>query len=58
LVLADGHNFNEIKQKENIHKMEFDRVATQIENTLLELNSNIENCKIVSETSKSLKHVV
>lgn len=55
LFLADENNFNEIKQKENAHKMEFERVLTHIKNTMSVLNSSIKNCKIISETSVSFK---
>lgn len=55
MILADDNNFKEIKQKEDVHKTEFDYIITQIENTMLELDSSIENCKTISETSKLLK---
>lgn len=48
LYLATENSFKEIIQKENIHKSEFERIISQMENNILELKLCIEDSKLVA----------
>jgi len=48
LFLATENSFNEIVQKENIHKSEFESIVSEIENNILELELCIEDSKLVA----------
>ncbi|XP_025207495.1 interaptin-like [Melanaphis sacchari] len=48
LVISTDNSFNEIVQKENIHKSEFKSIISQIENNISELKLCIEDSKLVA----------
>ncbi|XP_022163307.1 uncharacterized protein LOC111028850 [Myzus persicae] len=48
LVISTENSFKEIIQKENIHKSEFERIISQMENNILELKLCIEDSKLVA----------
>jgi len=48
LFLATENSFNEIIQKENMHKSEFKSIISQIENNISELKLCIEDSKLVA----------
>ncbi|CAH1732833.1 unnamed protein product [Aphis gossypii] len=48
IVISTENSFNEIIQKENIHKSEFKSIISQIENNISELKLCIEDSKLVA----------
>lgn len=50
MTLATVDNVNDIRQKEEVHKTEFNSIITQIENNILELSSRINDCDLITKT--------
>lgn len=48
MYLATENSFNEIIQKENIHKSDFESIISQMEKNISELKLCIEDSKLVA----------
>lgn len=46
---ATQNSLYEIIEKENFHKLEFNNIITEMENNILKLHSNIEDCKLADD---------
>lgn len=48
IIISTENSFDEIIQKENIHKSEFESIISQMENNILELELCIEDSKLIA----------
>jgi len=49
IILAGEKNVNDITQRENMHKSEFISLMDKMETNILDLDSTIGDCKLVSD---------
>lgn len=58
LFLVTENNFDEITRKESSHKSEFDSILSRMESKIMELDSGIEDCKLIAEIgTKIIKRI-
>lgn len=49
IFLVIENNFDEVTQKESTHKFEFDGILSRMDSNIIELDSSIKDCRLISE---------